>query len=405
MYLYVHIPFCLSKCDYCDFFSVPCGSAAHAVGDEYISAVIAEAQYKARLYGIDRWQTIYIGGGTPSLLEPEQLPMLVDALKKCVPDNTVDEITVEMNPETLTKEKLASANQAGVTRLSLGVQSLSDDCLSEVHRHCSARQARTALDDARTYFKGDLNVDVIAGLQSEAHTPCDNKRFFIDTINSLCAYKPEHFSLYTLTLEEGTPLYKRLSGGNKWDCGDADDLWLLGRKMLESSGMEQYEVSNFALRGHESVHNKAYWKQLDYIGCGAGACGTLYSFDGTPGKRATNTTDISSYVSFWNSSASDLKKLPAQMENLSIETEEFEFLMMGLRTKDGVDAGVYRTRFHDVAPWNGDLSARFKGAGREIEDFFDKGYITVYKNRHQENIYTLSPDGILFLNTVLRAFL
>lgn len=414
MHLYIHIPFCFAKCDYCDFFSVPCGEAP--VPNLYISAVINEATCKARAHHVQRWDTVYIGGGTPSLLSSEQIRTLLAGVMSCVPDKTSDEITMEMNPESLTEEKLRVAQESGVTRLSLGIQSLAQHTLSAVHRHCSPEKALAALETVRNVWKGNLNTDAIAGLPdgfANSGDKAEAEKVFRSTLDQVLSFHPDHFSLYTLTVEEGTPLYKRNEKSNECDADEADRLWLLGRDLLKVAGFRQYEVSNFAKIGFESKHNFAYWRQEDYIGCGAGGCGTIYSFNGGLGQRSTNTTDIAAYSAFWNEATvcneddgekTAAERNVAEVEQLPLETEEFEFLMMGLRTLEGVNEAVYRNRFSSVLPWNGDLTARFKSCGEKYDEFIQKKYLEVYKNRQDENVFRLTEQGILFLNTLLYAF-
>ena len=391
MYLYIHIPYCLSKCDYCDFFSVPCNTG---IPNDYIDSVVAEVAVRAGENSVASWDSIYVGGGTPSLLKPSQLTDLVNGIKQQAPVDACAEITVEMNPETVTSGLILAAKECGVNRISLGIQSLSDGALHAVHRHCSAQRALEALELLSTEWSGELSVDVIAGLPGQ--TPEE----YLATIKNLLKYKPGHFSLYTLTVEEGTPFAKRVSSKSDWDYDEADRLWIAGRDLLEENGLKQYEVSNFSLPGHEAKHNSAYWKQDDYIGCGAGACGTVYGFAKTGGVRWTNTTDIQAYCEYWKQGRG---AIPQQMELLGLETEEFEFFMMGLRTRDGINQTQYEKRYASLAPFYGDLEARLESSGSKWAEYKAKGYAEVYKNRQSENCYRLSHAGILFLNDLLRS--
>ena len=404
MYAYLHIPFCFAKCDYCDFFSIPCGT--QGVPDEYLSALKAEIAFKVSYYHVQKWDTVYLGGGTPSMLTAAQLGTCLHDVLSAVAHHGVDEVTVEMNPESLTEEKLSAAEENGATRLSLGIQSLSPSCLENVHRHCTPEKALSALDTVKRVWYGKLNTDVIAGLPGP-----NQKESFVHTVEKLLSYNPDHFSLYTLMLEEGTPLFARVEREEARLEDDADKLWLTGRGMLEEKGYVQYEVSNFAKPGFESCHNFAYWRQADYIGCGAGACGTMYNFQGQ-GSRLTNTTDVKKYCAFWNGApqqdeAELFREMIAQgictEEKLSLETEEFEFLMMGLRTLEGVSSETYRKRFSEVGPWYGDLGRRLESSGQVWEQFVKKAHVHVYKNRQNDCRYALSKDGLLFLNELLRA--
>lgn len=378
--LYLHIPFCLSKCDYCDFFSVP----SSQVPEEYLDAVIKEADYYKEKYSVSFWKTIYIGGGTPSLLSEKQIEKLLTSLK---PEGA-EEVCMEMNPETLTEEKLLRAEGNGVTRLSLGVQSLCEKSLCSVHRHCSREIALKKLELVKKHWKGRLNLDAIAGL------PEDDDKSFLNTLSTLLDFSPDHISLYTLTLEEGTPLEKRISCDQAFDFDEADRKWILGRDFLEKQGFLQYEVSNFAKKGFESKHNLSYWHQKNYVGAGCAACGTIYDFskDLASAERWENTRDIKAYTKFWNSI--ERENLPQEKEYLSLEELEFEFLMMGLRTLEGVKDSDYKKRFSFLEPWHGDLEKRL--------NFLSEGKVSVTSTNRGEKNYALTKESILFLNQILR---
>ncbi|HAK68401.1 MAG TPA: hypothetical protein DCM57_01920 [Treponema sp.] len=395
--LYVHIPFCASKCDYCDFFSLAKGSS---VAPGYVRALVNEARWYASACSVERWKTIYIGGGTPSLLEPESIESLIQGLVEASGSRfPPGEITLEVNPQSLTEGKLTAAKNSGVTRLSMGIQSLCDNALKSVHRNCSSKKALEALELVNSKWNGSLNLDVMAGL------PGQSRDEYLNSVEKILSWNADHISLYTLTIEDGTPLARRIEHGEFWDEDEADAQWMLGRDLVEKAGFKQYEVSNFAKKGFESRHNLAYWRQENYIGIGAGATGTVYSFDGEPhALRWTDTTDISRYTDFWLSTDTaserdmtrDEKDLPRDVENLDAETLEFEFLMMALRTLEGVSEDEYRRRY-TRAGWNGNLSERL-GENGLWKKYTDKGMTTPVKDGR----YALNKKGILFLNSFLR---
>ncbi|MGN0730079.1 coproporphyrinogen-III oxidase family protein [Treponema sp.] len=382
--LYVHIPFCLKKCGYCDFFSV---ERSGGIEDLYLDCLVNEARFYAEKYSIGSWRTIYIGGGTPSLLSAQQILRLVPALKgACLfPENSPLEITMEMNPESVSAEKLSAAWEGGVTRLSLGIQSLSREALCAAGRHCSASVAAGALELAGSAWKGDLSADVIAGL------PGCGAEDFIFTLEKCLLHNASHVSLYTLTLEDGTPLAEAVeSGAVPFDFDEADSQWILGRDFLLSRGFVQYEVSNFCREGKKSIHNSSYWEQRDYAGVGCGACGTFY---GKKSFRWTNTEDIAAYENFWGKGSPCESGIPRRTEILGLKTREFEFLMTGLRTSCGVNSLVYRSNFSDLEPWNGNLESRLCPA-------LKYGIESRKKSDGSVNFF-LGRDSLLFLNKVL----
>ena len=382
--LYVHIPYCIKKCDYCDFFSVGNNSR---VPDEYLSALESEIAARASAYGVDSWNTVYVGGGTPSLLSPDQLSDLLSSIRKSTKSGSFDstlEITVEMNPETVTGEKLSVLSGEGVSRISLGVQSFVDKSLEGVGLHCSSKKTGDALEVVRKHWKRRLNLDIIAGL------PGESEREFLESLDRIISYNPDHVSMYTLTVEEETPLAGRIDSGLlDFDSDLADSLWLKGRNVLSENGYRQYEVSNFSRPSMESLHNLRYWNQKNYIGCGAGACGTVY---GHVSSRFTNTRDIASYVKYWSSENACADHAPGFGETLDMETREFEYLMMGFRTLRGISSSDYGRLF------SSDLRTRL---GNVWKDFSDRGLCRELPEADGGTRFSLNENGILLLNRFL----
>lgn len=387
--LYIHIPFCLQKCDYCDFFSKP---HSGKIPDAYVEALIKEAAFYGQKYGIECWKTIYLGGGTPGLLTAGQISYLLEKLSSRITSGT-SEITMEMNPESVTKEKILAAQKSGITRLSLGIQSLNDRALKAVNRHCTSSKAKESLALIKENWKGRLNLDAIAGL------PDQNQEAFLASLREIISYNPEHLSMYTLTVEEGTPLHKKIEDGTiEFDFDEADEQWLKGRELLESQGYVQYEVSNFSKPGKESRHNMTYWMQEDYVGVGAGASGTIY---GKETERWTNTRDIEKYTAYWNGRLDDEKASPREMETIDLETREFEFIMMGLRTTRGINSAQYENLFSTVSPWKGNLALRL-GKKSGVWNQFTLENLTSEKTEADGSItYSLNHQGLMFLNKFL----
>ncbi len=391
--LYVHIPFCRQKCDYCDFYSVAeCNrrGKVNDLSDDYISAVLNEVRCYVNLYDIKQYKTVYIGGGTPSLLSTAQLKNLVTGILNSVPcKNENIEFTVEVNPENVSEDFLKTAQESGVTRISMGIQSFNDKVLNLVHRGCSGKQVENALKLISLCWKGKFSVDLIAGL------PGSTYRSFAGDIERACSCGADHISLYTLTVTENTPLAMNIDEGKiKWNPEKADKMWLSGRKILEEKGFCQYEVSNFCRPGFESIHNSTYWKLQDYLGCGAGASGTLY------GKkiRWTDTLSIPEYERFFNCvtiNKIDEEKFPRLVEKLDDETLKFEFVMMGMRMVNGICREEYIERFGE------DFSEKFK----TVFEKWHKNKLAAIYVKGDKSFYTLGKKGILFLNAFLEEIL
>ncbi len=384
--LYIHIPFCRRKCDYCDFFSVPC---AKNVPNEYISALKNEISFLKKFYTISSWRTVYIGGGTPSLMTNEQIEDLCSFVAK---NNKGDcEFTIEMNPDDITPSLLQAAFSSGVNRLSVGVQSLNDSALQAVNRRCTRETTLKALEIIKQIWHGSFSLDAIAGLVGQ------NTDEFLKSLAEIISFAPNHISLYSLMIEESTPLYSRISRGEvRYNKDESDEQWLLGKEMLEKRGFLQYEVSNFAQKGHESKHNCTYWHLEDYFGCGSGATGSLYE----NALRWTNTNDIKQYIAYWTASDKKflLQTIPRENEELSKEIQEEEFLIMGFRLLSGVSAEEYKRRFSK------DLGTRLGAKDGVFHKWQSRGDAKMYI-KENEHFYALTEKGILFLNTFLEEIL
>jgi oxygen-independent coproporphyrinogen-3 oxidase len=384
--LYVHIPFCKAKCGYCDFFSVPLSSGA-AVPDEYVAAVCGDiARQRENLRAVE---TLYLGGGTPSLLSPRQLRRIVAAVRTQCGLADGAEITLEANPADITGGFLSAAADAGVNRLSVGVQSFSREALRAAHRTLQngmtpdtlSAGTPNALDSLfgtlSRYWRGTVSADLIAGL------PGETAASFRGGLTRLIGARPHHISLYALTFEDGTPLCRAVrSGVVRFSEEEADDMWLAGRDMLEAAGYGQYEVSNFALAGYECRHNQTYWRLDSYAGAGAGAVGTVFFANGT-GLRHTRPADVAAYIRSAGGAAGD-------DERLGFGTALFECLMLGFRTREGVSARAFTERFGvplaERIGADGGAFMRWEREGRAEQD---------------GDRYRLTREGLLFLNRFL----
>lgn len=392
--LYVHVPFCRQKCDYCDFFSIPSNRASCVCPDEeYVRSVLNEIRFYVKKYSVSRWKTVYIGGGTPSQLGAKLLFELVSGIKSAVSDKTADEFTVEMNPEDLTEDILDSAQKAGVDRISTGIQALDQKALDSVNRHCPLQTAISSLELLQKKWKKKLSVDFIAGLPGQAYSSFKKQFETVFNFKNI-----DHISLYSLTLEENTPLYKKIESGKiKWSQQKTDRMWILGRKILKENGFIQYEVSNFARTGAESLHNKVYWHLENYIGCGSGACGSVY---GEVSERWTNTCSIKNYENFWLdfNPESEIPESIRQVEKIDLQTQEFEWLMMGFRLLEGVCSEEFKKRFGKS------LEERIGVKDGLFFEWSKKHLARSYK-KDGKTFYALNERGLMLLNLFLESLL
>ena len=393
--LYIHIPFCLSKCSYCDFFSRPLGkpdskgvNSASWVPSSYIKALCNEILFRINKYQIKELSTIYIGGGTPSLLSIQQFTELFSFISSHVKISENTEITVEVNPDDLNKDFLQGLADCGVNRISCGIQSMNDKALKLACRRADSAANEKALSLLHDYWKGQTSLDLISGL------PGDDEKSLTASLEKICQIKPAHVSLYSLTIEDETPFGKALAQGKlDYDFDRADGLWLAGRNYLEEAGYKWYEVSNFCLQGKECRHNLAYWTHASYLGCGSGASATIYEKDGSA-FRWTNTCDIEKYIGFWGENdewrEEELRGVQAE-ERVELATSEFEFFMMSLRKLRGFNKSEFTRIFSKTLP------EKFLKLFTEWEK---KGFCFSFKNAG-DTTYAMSRQGILFLNRFL----
>jgi len=369
--LYIHIPFCDSFCDYCDFYSVNRKNYNEDYIDSFITALIACINYQIEYFDIGEIPTAYIGGGTPSVLVPSQISRLFDALKKLPPFSPV-EFTVEANPESLTEEFLFSCRQGGVNRLSLGVQTFHEPSRISVNRKGGASLLESRLNLACQYFSGaengaSLSLDLMTGL------PYQDEKTLSEDITRVRAHNPSHISLYSLTVDNNTPLEKKIKSKQIIlpDADKADSLWLFGRDLLESKGYNHYEISNFALEGKQCLHNMRYWQMKNWIGAGPAASGTLICEETAQAKRFTFAQDVDAFIKTPLSDFAYGKYI--HCENIDKTTLLKDAILMGYRCKEGPDKELFKKRF-----------------GYTLEEFIPK---TIEKWKEK--------DKMLFLNNFL----
>ena len=314
--VYVHIPFCVRKCAYCDFVSY---TDRFSDADKYCKVVIDElAQYDLDNY---RVRTVFFGGGTPSSLNTDLIGEILSAVsEKCgVADNA--EITLECNPCTLNASKLAQYKSMGINRLSIGVQSFDDGLLKLIGRVHDADTARKCIERAKKAGFENINTDMMFAI------PGQTEKILIDSINECIALSPEHISLYSLILEEGTRLNDAVMCGKLERIDDDTDrrMYRTACGLLERAGYVQYEISNFAKPGYESQHNIVYWKRGEYIGLGCAA----HSF--FKGMRYENLCGIDEYTEAVNKGKNIINKTEITLKDAAEET-----VMLGLRMNEGI---------------------------------------------------------------------
>ena len=322
--LYIHIPFCLRKCAYCNFVSYP---DRLADSNRYIDALIREARLYADVLNSRVIDTVFIGGGTPSLLLPTQMDKLLGGLRD-IANWDCTEITIEANPETLDEGKLAAYAALGINRLSIGLQTHNDTILRAIGRNHTWNSFETAYQSASRYFN-NINADVIFGLPGQTLSD------FGETLDRLICLAPTHISAYALKLEAGTPLEKRFKGADE----DTDrKMYHLAADKLGKAGYLHYETSNFAKSGRECQHNLKYWMGDEYLGLGVAA----YSYLNENGyRRFGNMADLDDYLK-----SIENENKPIFEEDVISETDLIlEYIMLRLRLRQGIDFDDYRKRF------------------------------------------------------------
>lgn len=352
--IYIHIPFCISKCIYCDFCSAP---ADDETKEHYVDALcreIAVAGERAEADGDKRKiSTIFFGGGTPSILHSALLIKIMNAVRGafCVADDA--EITVECNPGTLSKSKLATYKDIGVNRLSIGLQSPNNRELKNLGRIHTYEQFEESYIEARLAGFDNINVDIMSAI------PNQTVAGYEDNLRKVIALKTEHISAYSLIVEEGTPLYNMVerTHGRILPSEDEDrEMYAMTKVMLAEAGYSRYEISNYAKPGRECRHNISYWERADYLGFGVAAASLLGK------RRFTNTLDVASYIANPIDNHSE-----EQLLTLNDEMEEYMFL--GLRMMKGVDTERFGELFgKSFDELYGEITARQIEQGLMVRD-------------------------------------
>ena len=370
--LYIHIPFCVAKCIYCDFLS---GPADYDARERYVKALCGEienfAKEEGRVYEV---KTVFFGGGTPSVLENELMEQILSTISKNFQVKRDCEFTIECNPGTVNYDKLRLYKDFGVNRLSFGLQSADDDELKRLGRIHSFRDFLESYELALRVGFNNINVDIMSGLMNQT------VESYLNTLNKVLPLKPAHISAYSLIVEEGTVFYQE-ELENRLDVPDEDTERLMyedTKQLLAEHGYHRYEISNYAKEGYECRHNKGYWERTDYVGFGIGSASLIGN------ERFGNGEQMQEYIK-------DPLHTEAREALLTEEDEIAECMFLGLR----LTAGVRKKHFEDLF-------------GRRIHDVYGA---VVEKNcalgllEETEDVLCLTQRGLDVANRVMADFL
>ena len=354
--LYIHIPFCVKKCHYCDFLSAPCKEETR---QEYVETLCMEIVQRAKLYKDRIVDTIFFGGGTPSLLSAGQMGKIMDVIRQEFRVLPEAEISMEVNPGTVTKEKLEAYQKCGVNRLSIGLQSANNEELKVLGRIHTWEVFENTWKQVRDLGFSNVNIDLMSALPGQTLESYEN------TLRKVLALKPKHISAYSLIIEEGTQFYEWFGEDSSQLPDEITDrrMYEMTRTLLEEHGYYRYEISNYAMEGYECKHNIGYWKRKEYLGLGLGAASLISNV------RSSNVSDLEEYlnlgrkINYKTLDSVEKKMLEQRIENgknvenekninwlesieeLSIKDQMEEFMFLGLRMMEGVSVQEFETQF------------------------------------------------------------
>lgn len=326
--IYIHIPFCKTRCIYCDFYS----TTRMEIKDRYIKALCKELSMRTDYLKNEQIDTIYLGGGTPSQLAESDFRLLFNTLNTHYDLTNCHEITLEANPDDLTEAYTAMLKQLPFNRISMGIQTFNDDMLKRLHRRHNAQQAINAVNNCRKAGFQNISIDLIYGLPGE--TP---ERWEKD-LQQAIRLKVEHISAYHLIYEEGTPIYNMLHEGKIKEVNEDNSLAFFSALIdqLNEAGYKHYEISNFCLPGYHSRHNSSYWHGIPYLGCGPSA----HSFNRT--SREWNVSSLDDYIRGIENNGRIY-----ELEELDLNTRYNERILTAMRTSDGLDLDAVQNEFGD----------------------------------------------------------
>lgn len=375
--LYIHIPFCVKKCAYCDFLS---GPASRERIEEYIQALKKEIESYRKFAEDYEVSTVFFGGGTPSLLSSEQMEMIMGAIKHIFLLQENAEITMEANPGTVTEERLKAYKKAEINRLSFGLQSAKNEELTILGRIHTFEEFLESYEIARKAGFSNINVDLISAI------PKQTLESWEETLTTIIELEPEHISAYSLIVEEGTPFAELYGEDGKWeemlpDEEEERNMYRKTEEMLQRAGYHRYEISNYAKRDYECRHNLGYWDRTEYLGLGLGASSFLNQ------TRFHNTEDMERYLK----NAKEHENIHEEIEHLKVQEQMEEFIFLGLRKMKGIAETEFAEAF-----------------GTDIWECYGKNIRRVIQNGllEQENGYLrLTKKGIDVSNYVFAEIL
>ncbi len=347
--IYIHIPFCVRKCLYCDFLSF---SASEKEKQNYVNHLLLEIEQNAGQYENHQVISLFLGGGTPSILTGAQIQAILVCVRKHFHLLPEAEITMEMNPGTVTEEKMAAYLAAGVNRISIGLQSTRDEELRRIGRIHTYEQFLQTYRLARESGCHNINIDLMAAL------PGQSMESYRQSVERVVALAPEHISAYSLILEEGTPLCEQQENYTFPTEDEDRDMYLYTGQYLKDHGYHRYEISNYAKEGCECRHNKVYWQRGDYAGFGLGASSMVENV------RWSNVSDLDAYYRGVERKTLEKQEIRQNIQQLSVQEQMEEFMFLGLRMTEGISTGGFAKLFGiPIEEVYGKVIARFEKEG------------------------------------------
>lgn len=367
--IYVHIPFCRSKCEYCDFYSLACKD--DSLMDSYLEAVCAHIKEAGALAPGYQVNTVYFGGGTPSYFGADAIAIIMTTIRRNFDVANDAEITFECNPDSVTDKLLRRMRAEGFNRVSMGVQCDNDEILKKLGRPHDYKQAVHAFQRIRAAGFRNVSLDLMYGL------PGQTLQEWKETLENVLLMKPEHMSCYGLKVEEGTPLYEYRDFANLPDDDTQADMYLAACEILRSRGYRQYEISNFARKGLYSRHNMKYWTGGEYLGFGPSASSDF------AGKRFTLARDLQTYIRGIQTGGNIME----DVQEIPVRERAGEYIMLRLRTNLGISAEEYEKQF--MLPFE------------PLEEILMKKRAQRLAGRTEAGRWALTPEGYLVSNDII----